>query len=91
MKVVSSLKNAYLSEGVSTLNVAGKVEFLTPLCSTLQFDKVREAKIAEFGPFHGLPTHRRQHIPQEVLIPVCQYSCFGLATLLWLWPFHGSR
>jgi hypothetical protein len=39
-KVVSSLKKAYPSEGVSTLNVAGKVEFLTPPCSTLQIDKV---------------------------------------------------
>ena len=46
MKVVASLKKAYSSEGVSTLNVAGKVEFLTPLCSMLQFDKVWEAKIA---------------------------------------------
>jgi hypothetical protein len=39
-KVVPSLKEAYSSEGVFTLNVAGEVEFLTPLCSTLQSDKV---------------------------------------------------
>ena len=35
-------------------------------------------------PFHGLLTHRRQYIHQEVLISVHQYSDFALATLLWL-------
>jgi hypothetical protein len=48
-KVVSSLKKDHLGEGVSTLNVAGKIEFLTPLCSMLQFDKVRETKMVKNG------------------------------------------
>ena len=44
-KVVSSLKMAYSSEGVSTLNVDSNVEFLKPLRSMLQSDKVQEADI----------------------------------------------
>ena len=59
-KVVSNLNKAYFSEGVLTLNVASKFEFLKYLCSTLQSHKVQEAKMAIFGPFHGLLTHRRQ-------------------------------
>jgi hypothetical protein len=70
-KVVSSLKKAYPSEGVSTLNAAGKVEFLTPLCSTLQFDKVWEAKIAIFGAFHGLLASR---------------SAYPSVPIQWCWP-----
>ena len=50
-EVVSSLKKAYFSEGVSTLNVADKVEFLKPLCSMLQSHKVQEAEMADFWPF----------------------------------------
>ena len=60
--VVSNLNKAYSSEGVPTLNVASKFEFLKSLCSTLQSHKVQEAKWPTFGPFHGLLTHRRQRI-----------------------------
>ena len=76
-EVVSSLKAAYSSEGVSTLNMAGKIEFLKPSAQhysptiDLWSHKVQEAKWLIFGPFHGLLAHRRQCIPQEVLIPVC--------------------
>ena len=88
IKVVSSLKKAYSSEGVPTLNVASKVKFPKPLRSTLQSYKVKEAK---WPTFHGLLAHRRQHIHQEVLIPVCRYSDFALATILCLWPLHDLR
>ena len=43
-EVVPSLKKAYSSDGVPTLNMASKVEFLKPLRSTLQSYKVQEAK-----------------------------------------------
>jgi hypothetical protein len=46
--------------------VAGEVKFLTPLCSTLQSDKVREAKIADFWLAYSLIEDKR--IPQEVRI-----------------------
>ena len=45
--VVSNLNKAYSSEGVPTLNVASKFEFLKSLCSTLQSHKVQEAKMAD--------------------------------------------
>ena len=45
--VVSNLNKAYSSEGVLTLNVASKVEFLKSLWSTLQSHKVQEAKMAD--------------------------------------------
>ena len=48
IKVRSSLRMPYSSEGVSTLNVDSEVEFLKPLRSTLQSDKVQEAKMAVF-------------------------------------------
>ena len=49
IKVVSSLKKDYSSEGVPTLNVASKVKFPKPLRSTLQSYKVEEAKMADFS------------------------------------------
>jgi hypothetical protein len=72
-KVVSSLKKAYPSEGVSTLNVAGKIEFLMPLCSTLQFDKVWEAK----------------KLPVLALFTACSLtedSTSLSVPIQWLWP-----
>ncbi len=82
-KVVSSLKKAYPSEGVSTLNVAGNVEFLTPPCSTLQIDKVGEAKSADFWPFSRparsqKPAHPSRSaylsVPIQWLLP-CRSFC----------------
>ena len=80
MKVVASLKKAYPSEGVSTLNMAGKVEFLTPLCSMLQFDKVREAKIADFWPFS------RPARSQKIAHP--SRSAYPSVPIRWLWPCY---
>ena len=77
-RVVASLKKAYPSEGVSTLNMAGKVEFLTPLCSMLQFDKVREAKIADFWPFS------RPACSQKTALPTI--STYPSVPVQWLWP-----
>ena len=59
-KVVLNLNKDYFSEGVLAVNVASKFEFLKSLCSTLQSHKVQEARMADFGPFHGLLSHRRQ-------------------------------
>ena len=70
-KILSNLKKAYSSEGVPTLNVAGKLEVLKLLCLSLQSHKVQEAKMADFWPFQGLLAHRRQCSPQEMVIPVC--------------------
>ena len=49
IEVVSSLKKAYSGEGVPTVNVASKIEFLKPLHSTLQSYKVQEAKMTDFS------------------------------------------
>ena len=77
-KVVSSLKKAYPSEGVSTLNVAGKVESLTPPCSMLQIDKVREAKSADFWPFsRPARSQKPAHPPRSAYLSV---------PIQWLWP-----
>lgn len=48
IEVISSLKKAYSGEGVPTVNVASKVEFLKPLHSTLQSYKIKEAKMTDF-------------------------------------------
>ena len=42
-------------------------------------------KIRQFWPFHGLLAHWRQHSSRKVVIPVCQYSGFALAILLYWW------
>ena len=66
--VVSNLNKAYYGEGVPTLNVASKVEFLKSPWSTLQSHKVQEPKMAD----------------QELLklfISVCRCSGFALATI----------
>ena len=49
-KVDAWTNNAYPCEGVPTLNVAGEVEALKPLCSSLQSHKVQEVKMADFWP-----------------------------------------
>ena len=84
-KSISSLKMAYSSEGVSTLNMDSEVKFLKPLRSTLQSYKIQEAKMANFFYLcHGLLTQWRQRIHQEVLISVYRYGDFAFATLLLL-------
>ncbi len=89
-KVVSSLKKAYPSEEVSTLNVAGKVEFLTPPCSTLQIDKVGEAKSADFWPFSRparsqKPAHPSRSaylsVPIQWLLPCDPFVAVALSRL----------
>ena len=82
-KVVSSLKKAYSSKGVSILDVDGKVEFLKPFHSTLQSHKSKKQKWLIFGPFHSLLTHRRQCISQGVPIPVCRHSEWLSHTTVW--------
>ena len=67
-KVVSNLKKAYSSEGVPTLNMASKVEFLKSLWSTLQSHKVQEAKMADSWPF-SWPAH-----PQKTAHQVSKLS-----------------
>ena len=87
-KVLSNLKLAYSSDGVSTLNMAGKVEALKLLCSSLPSHLVREAKMADYCPFHGLLTHWRQHNSRKVVIPasvpiqwLCSYLPFVAVAL----------
>ena len=50
-KRMSSLKMAYSSEGVSTLNVDSEVKFLKPLRSMLQSLKSKKQKWLIFLPF----------------------------------------
>ena len=49
IEVILSLKKAYSSEGVPTLNMASKIEFLKPLHLILQSYKVQEAEIANLS------------------------------------------
>jgi hypothetical protein len=79
-KVVSSLNKDYLDERVSTLNVAGEVKFLTPLCSMLQSDKVREAKIADFWPFSRPARSQKTTYPSR--------SAYLSVPIQWSWPCH---
>jgi hypothetical protein len=61
--------------------VAGEVEFLTPLCSTLQSDKVWEAKMADFSPPSG--SQKTAHTSK---------SPYFSAPIQWLSPcFYGWR
>ena len=80
IEVVSSLKQAYSSEGVPTLNMASKVEFPKSLCSTLQSHKVQEAKMADFWPF-SRPAHSQKtaHPSRTVYFSV---------PVQWLCPCH---
>ena len=53
-KGVSTLNQAYPSEGVFSLNIDGKDGVPTPLCHALQSHKVQEqkrVKMADFWPF----------------------------------------
>ena len=77
-KVLLNLKKAHSSEGVPTLNMAGKAEAVKLLYLLLQSHKVQEAKWSIFGPFHGLLAHWREHSSRRVVIPVRQYSGFAL-------------
>jgi hypothetical protein len=79
IKVVSSLKKDCWGEGVSALNVAGEVKFLTPLCSALQSDKVREAKIADFWPFSRPARSQKTTYPSR--------SAYLSVPIQWSWPF----
>jgi hypothetical protein len=76
-KVISSLKKDSL-DGVSTLNVAGKVKLLMPLCSTLQSDKV--AKIADFWSFSRPARSQKTTYPSR--------SAYLGVPIQWSWPYH---
>ena len=60
-KGVSTLNQAYPSEGVFSLNIDSKDGVPTPLCHVLQSHKVQEAKTSKkwpiFGPFRSLLAH----------------------------------
>ena len=61
--VVLNLNMASSSEGVPTLNLASKFEFPKSLdYATIHPTKPKKQKWPIFYPFHGLLTHRRQHI-----------------------------
>ena len=77
-KVLSSLKKAYFSEGVPTLNMTGKVEVLKLLYSLLQSHKVQEAKMAGFWLFSWPARSLKTAQLLKVVIPVCKYSGFLL-------------
>ena len=68
--------------------MAGEVEVLKLLCSSLQSHKVKVTKMANFLSF-SWPGRSTQL--SKVVIPVYQYSGLALASLLFLWPLHGPR